>query len=178
MGTAVTYPRTSALYVCVLVMLTGMTWTFLGMRAVMDVGGACASGGPYVSAQPCPSGTGLLSVGIPLMMVAAFVGSGLAMSLQAPTLLLPMWWLVFGTLGWNFLEYGAFSGDLAWGWIVCGVVFELMALPALAAQVSFRTVGPARIRPETGGGRFYWPAYGALAVTGVAVGYMTFRAWT
>ncbi len=26
----------------------------LGMRAVMDLGGACADGGPYVSAQPCP----------------------------------------------------------------------------------------------------------------------------
>lgn len=31
---------------CVIVM-------FLSMRAVMDIGGACASGGPYVPAQPC-----------------------------------------------------------------------------------------------------------------------------
>ena len=33
-----------------------MTLLFLGMRAVMDVGGACADGGPFVTAQPCPSG--------------------------------------------------------------------------------------------------------------------------
>ena len=34
-----------------------ITLVFLGMRAVMDVGGACADGGPYVSAQSCPDGS-------------------------------------------------------------------------------------------------------------------------
>src|SRR5438552_4163232 len=37
-----------------------ITIVFFGMRAVMDIGGACASGGPYVSANPCPEGVGLL----------------------------------------------------------------------------------------------------------------------
>src|SRR6266496_1776008 len=37
-----------------------ITLVFLGMRAVMDVGGACADGGPYVSANPCPAGIGLI----------------------------------------------------------------------------------------------------------------------
>jgi hypothetical protein len=32
-----------------------ITLVFLGMRAVMDIGGACADGGPYVSANPCPA---------------------------------------------------------------------------------------------------------------------------
>ena len=31
-----------------------LTLVFLGMRAVMDIGGACADGGPYVSRQSCP----------------------------------------------------------------------------------------------------------------------------
>jgi hypothetical protein len=25
----------------------GLTWLYLGMRSVMEIGGACASGGPY-----------------------------------------------------------------------------------------------------------------------------------
>ena len=42
-----------------------ITLVFLGMRAVMDVGGACADGGPYVSAQGCPDGlTPALLLGI------------------------------------------------------------------------------------------------------------------
>ena len=28
------------------------------MRSVTSIGGSCADGGPYVSAQPCPQGTG------------------------------------------------------------------------------------------------------------------------
>jgi hypothetical protein len=37
-----------------------ITVVFLGMRSVLDVGGQCASGGPYVIATPCPDGTWLL----------------------------------------------------------------------------------------------------------------------
>ena len=83
-----------------------LTWSFLGMRAIMAIGGACASGGPYVPAQQCPDGaTVLLSGGVPLMVLATLVAAGLALSVGAPTLLLPMWALLFGSLGWNFLEY-------------------------------------------------------------------------
>ena len=38
------------------VVTAGLTVVFLSMRAVMNVGGACGSGGPYVIAQPCPGG--------------------------------------------------------------------------------------------------------------------------
>ena len=41
----------------------GLTWLYLGMRRVMEVGGACADGGPYVSAQPCPEGVPFLIIG-------------------------------------------------------------------------------------------------------------------
>ena len=37
----------------------GITLLFLGMRAVMDVGGMCAEGGPYVIEQHCPEGAAL-----------------------------------------------------------------------------------------------------------------------
>ena len=53
-----------------------ITLVFLGMRAVMDVGGACADGGPYVSAQSCPDGsTPALLLGI----FGLFLFGGIAM---------------------------------------------------------------------------------------------------
>ena len=33
-----------------------LTVLFLCMRSVMDIGGSCASGGPYEIANPCPAG--------------------------------------------------------------------------------------------------------------------------
>ena len=118
----------------VFVLGLALTWTFLSMRSVMEVGGACADGGPYVSAQPCPNGAVLIGFAIPLMIIAAMVGSAVALSVSAPNLLVPMWAVLFGSLGWNFLEYGFGNEDfLVWGWIICGVVFELMAAPAVVA---------------------------------------------
>ena len=56
---------------------------------------------------------------------ASQVGSGWAglVSLAWPALFL--------SLGWNFLEFGlkppgAEPGELAWGWLICAVVFGLM----------------------------------------------------
>lgn len=76
-----------------------LTWTFLGMRSVMDVGGACAEGAPYVSTQSCPDGAVLIAFAIPLMIIAAMVGSAVALSVSAPNLLAPMWAVLFGSLG-------------------------------------------------------------------------------
>jgi hypothetical protein len=41
-----------------------LTVLFLGMRSVMDIGGACASGGPFVPRVECPQG-------VPMMIVTA-----------------------------------------------------------------------------------------------------------
>lgn len=102
------------------------------MRAVMGTGGTCASGGPYEIATPCPDNVAvLMTLGIPLVVGCAIAGSAVAIGLGAPNLLLPMWWLLFGSLGRNFLEYGLYDGDVVWGWVVCGVPFEAMAIPAL-----------------------------------------------
>ena len=160
-----------------------LTWTFLGMRSVMDIGGACAEGGPYVPVQPCPDGTWMLALAIPMLIVVAMTGSAVAIGMGAPNLLVPMWGLLFGSLGWNFLEYGAFSGELVWGWIICGVVFELMALPVLLLAVSSLRGGtswspPTAPAATATNGLWWWPAYAVLAVIGAALGTWSFRAWS
>ena len=73
----------------------------------------------------------LIAIAIPVMLITAMVGSAAAMSINAPNLLIPMWGVLFGSLGWNFLEFAFTGGDIVWGWLVCGVVFWLMALPAV-----------------------------------------------
>ncbi len=117
----------------------GLTLLFLGMRAVMDVGGMCADGGPYVSAQACPTGTPLV------MMLAIFGGlasaglagyKGAALGPGYAGIVTFAWPALFGSLGWNFLQYGVTPpGDSpgpAIDWLVCGVVFEAMAIGPLA----------------------------------------------
>lgn len=39
--------------------------------------GTCASGGPYVSARECPSGTAALSLAIPISVLLLFIGGAL-----------------------------------------------------------------------------------------------------
>jgi hypothetical protein len=161
------------------VVLVGIAlmWCFLSMRAVMDVGGSCADGGPYVSAQPCPDGAWLISIGVPLLLIAAFAGTFAASSLRAPDLVLPMWFLLFGSLGINFLDYG-FADPWAWGYIVCGVVFEAMAFPALYFLLPIP--GTSSWLPPTsqqrGPSARWWWAYAGLGLVGLVLGYVTYQA--
>jgi hypothetical protein len=154
---------------CVVVLGLSLAWAFLSMRAVMVVGGSCADGGPYVSAQPCPSGAGFIGLAIPLMLLAAFLGSFAAASLPAPNLLVPMWAGLFGSLGWNFLEYGITTpGGPVVGWIICGVVFWVMALPAVYLVVLglLNAIAPARARragPRRAGGGCSTPSWARSA---------------
>ncbi|MEV7397409.1 hypothetical protein [Aeromicrobium sp. NPDC092404] len=179
--TALPVRRLSVLLVCVVILALTLTWAFLSMRAVMDVGGSCADGGPYVSAQPCPGGAGFIGVAIPVMILATFAGSAVAISLQAPNLLVPMWTILFGSLGWNFLEYGFAGPDgNVVGWIVCGIVFELMALPGLIAIVlsggtMWTTGNGTNSRPTQTA--MWWGIYLALGTAGTALGAWSFYAW-
>ena len=158
----------------------GLTLLFHGMRAVMEVGGACSSGGPYVSAQPCPSGTGYLFVG--------FVACGLGASLilagaipRGPRLLVFTWSSLFGALGWNFLDYGVFSDEQrggSVGLIICAVLFGLMAgAPLLSAVIDPKrtfwgdddevdrtatSVRSGRLRVRVGPDGFTFPTSGPL----------------
>lgn len=174
------YRSLTVLLASVVVMAAMVTWTYLGMRAVMDVGGTCAEGGPYEIAQPCPGGAWLLSLAIPVLVATAMLGSYVAYRLSAPGLLVPMWAVLFGALGWNFLEYGFGDDGPVWGWVVCGVVFELMALPAVVVIVAGdRLVRIPRLpgQAETTAGHAAWyAAYVVLGVAGVAVGWWSFDA--
>ena len=100
------------------------------MRSVTAIGGSCADGGPYVSAQPCPTGTGtalLLVFACTLTcLIATFWGAAV---LKAPIPLLLGWPALFLTLGWNFLEDGLDppnGQDVVTGFVVCGVLFVIM----------------------------------------------------
>jgi hypothetical protein len=113
-----------------------LTLIWLGMRAVMDIGGACAEGGPFVPVQPCPEGApaaltlgvlGIFGFGALGIYAGARIGGGWA------GLPLLAWPVLFGSLGWNFLEYGFTfeEGGIVWGWVIPGVIFVLMAVVPL-----------------------------------------------
>jgi hypothetical protein len=115
-----------------------MTWLFLGMRAVMKVGGFCAEGGPYQIATPCPKG-------IPLVMMAAIWGGLIFAGIYAfqairsgvPSFIGFLWPALFLSLGWNFFEYGfnpPEGSGVQLGWVIPGVLFALMGgIPLLFA---------------------------------------------
>ncbi|MCJ7670650.1 MAG: hypothetical protein MUP67_01215 [Acidimicrobiia bacterium] len=108
--------------------VAALTTMFYSMRAVMEVGGVCASGNtPYTPRVPCPTGVPGLMIG------SIFLGLGFlalyAVSAIGPNLTLLAWPALFLSLGWNFLEYGIDPpgpGGVAVGWLICAVVFLAM----------------------------------------------------
>lgn len=106
-----------------------LTIVFLAMRAVMEIGGTCAEGGPYVIARPCPEGVAaLMPLSILGGVAAAFAYVWQSSKGRAFNLIGLAWPALFLSLGWNFLEFGLNppQGGLAWGWLVCAVAFGLM----------------------------------------------------
>lgn len=127
-------------FFCVVV---GMTLTYLVMRAVMEIGGSCASGGPYVSARPCPDVAWLLPVGIVGGMVAGLVYITTKPA-RAPRFTALLWPALFLSLGWNFLEFGLNPPGrpgFDWGWLVCAIVFGLMGSAPLFGLVAMAPRG-------------------------------------
>ncbi len=144
-----------------------VTLVFHAMRAVMDVGGFCVDGGPFVSAQSCPDGTA------PAMMLGIFgvvLFGGIAMACGsrvgarwAIAAVLVGWSGLFGALGWNFLDHGIINpppeaDEIVRGWLIPGILFELMALtPIVIVAVAMRagftagaTPAQATARPPGG----------------------------
>lgn len=131
-----------------------ITLLFLGMRVVMDIGGSCAEGGPYVVSQSCPDaavpsvlgGTfGMLLFGALAMVFGSRLGGRWG---AVPFL---GWVALFGSLGWNFLDYGLFNppegSGIDLGWVVCGVVFWIMAFGPLLLALPFAGFVPLGGRP-------------------------------
>ncbi len=198
-GQSSPWGRIVAWHVCLFVIVVGVTWAFVSMRAVMDVGGSCASGGAYEIATPCPDGSWLIAVAIPAMMVAAFGGTFLGPD-GAPILFVPLWGFLFGALGWNFWEYGVAGPDV--GFIICGVLFVLMAAPALigmavafaktlrrtafptekelAARSSYKPYRPtgkkAAKLAEAPAGPWWWVGGALVTALGFWVGLLTYAA--
>lgn len=107
----------------------GLTQLFLGMRSVMEIGGACAEGGPFVPIRPCPKGVPLVMFGgIWGGLIFAGIYGWQAFRHSVPNFIALLWPALFLSLGWNFLEFGLDppGGGPAWGWLVCAVVFGLM----------------------------------------------------
>lgn len=122
----VTLRRIVLMAVGLIIVSASLTLVFLGMRAVMDVGGSCGTGGPYVIATPCPDGVaGLIPLAIFAGLAGVFLYSMNAWKLPGPRLTFLAWSALFLSLGWNFWEYGLSDGP-EWGWIICGIVFVLM----------------------------------------------------
>ncbi len=153
-----------------------ITWVYRSMRAVMDIGGACASGGPYVSVQPCPDGTWMIGAAVPVLILVALVGTGVAVALRAPPPLLLMWAGLFGSLGWNFFDY-ADRDESGAGLLVCGVVFWLMALPAVVLLVLLVVIKGRRAGSGQGVARALLRSCTWLGLYAVAGGVGVWLGW-
>jgi hypothetical protein len=119
-----------------------LTLLWLGMRSVMDIGGFCAEGGPYVIEHHCPKGVAAI---MPLSIWGGVIAGGVylwqTIKHKIPSLVWLFWPALFLSLGWNFLQYGinppGESGGLVWGWLVCAILFILMGGIPLAVALPF-----------------------------------------
>jgi hypothetical protein len=114
-----------------------LTLMFLGMRSVMDIGGACAEGGPYVPVQPCPDGAALALIGGSFGLFAAaglMIWFGSRLGKGYVTLVFLGWPALFISLGFNFLQYGLNpppGQPVEWGFLVPGVLFWIIGIGPL-----------------------------------------------
>lgn len=139
------------------VTVSGMTLLFLGMRSVMEIGGACASGGAYEIARPCPHGVPLAIMAGVWGGVAAFLVYLWQVSSRGVSGFVALAWpALFLSLGWNFLEFGLDSpngGGLEWGWLICAIAFGLIGAAPLfiAGPAIARGILPFCHRPASNG---------------------------
>ena len=128
-----------------------LTLLYESMRAVMDVGGACASGGAYEIRRPCPKGVGWVDAGLDLrhVLVAGIFTFLGVFAEGGPRPYVFAWSALFLALGWNFLDYGF---DPPGGGTVGGLADlrlrvrghgrRAAALPALTRGRALVAVGP------------------------------------
>ena len=111
------------------VVSASLTVIFLAMRSVMDIGGSCASGGPYQIARPCPGHVAAL---MPAAIWAGLIFAGIyvfvTMHYGVPTLVSLAWPALFLSLSYNFFDYGIHGQS---GFVTAGVVFAVMGVVPL-----------------------------------------------
>jgi hypothetical protein len=124
-----------------------------GFFGLMAVGGSCADGGPYVSAQPCPDAVALF---MPLSIFGGLAAVAIAMIFTqgfGTSLLDLAWPILFCGLGAGFLWAFVATGDPVG--LIIGGMFELMGLIplvlALRASAQRVFLGAVNVRGE----RFY-----------------------
>src|SRR4051794_37684850 len=153
-----------ALYLVGVAGLTAaLTLLWLSMRAVLDVGGYCAEGGPYEIAQHCPDGVALL---LPLAIFgglgcAALMGwKGAVLGGPYAGLVLLAWPALFISLGWNFLEFAFFppppETGIELGFLIPGVLFVIMGAFPLIGFLP----GGKQWKPSTSSPRYDFAAEG------------------
>jgi hypothetical protein len=153
-----------------------VTCLYHGMRPIMRLGGMVASGGPYAIAHPAPHWVWIMPLSIILGMICFFMNLFTSADDEGINLLPLAWPGLFLSLGWNFLEF-TFSppgGGLAWGWLICGVVFVLMGgLPLLFAFKAVRE--KLKLRLQSGVGLWPYMVQWLLVTGGVVLGIVFFK---
>lgn len=145
-----------------------ITVVFLGMRSVLDVGGQCASGGPFEIAVPCPDGTWTLPLAIfaGLGFVFLAVTSGTKIGGLYAALPGLAWVGLFCSLGFNFLQWGIAppadpAVDTSGGGLIfvgLGLMFEVMGIVPLVTSLWALRPGAARPATTLGGGSSFDPS--------------------
>lgn len=107
----------------------------LSLFGVLQVGGTCADGGPYVIAVHCPENTGFFTqVGVYGGLLAVLVSLMIARAFGTRLVVLA-WPILFLTLALPFLLAGL-------PFVVIGAMFVIMAIAPLV--IEWRTAGPQR----------------------------------
>ena len=146
------------------------------MRPIMRLGGMVASGGPYAIEHPAPSWVWVMPLSIIIGMICFFLNLFTSPGDDGINLMPLAWPGLFLSLGWNFLEFtfNPPGGGLAWGWLICGVVFVLMGgLPLLMAFKSVRE--KLRSRRQKGEGLGPYVLQWLLVAAGVIAAIYFFR---
>jgi hypothetical protein len=138
-----------------------ITVAFMGMRSVLDVGGQCASGGPYVIAVQCPDGTWTLPLAIFGGLGFAFLAVAGGSKVGGIYGLLPglAWVGLFCGLGFNFLQWGIAPpvdpADQAGGpgliFVLLGIMFEVMGIAPVVTTLWSRRPGAPKPSVTFGG---------------------------
>lgn len=146
------------------------------MRPIMLLGGMVASGGPYAIAHPAPSWVWVLPLSIIVGMICFFLNLFSGPDNDGVNIMPLAWPGLFLSLGWNFMEFtfNPPGGGLAWGWLICGVMFAVMGgLPLLLAFKPLREKMRSRLQNGAGLGPYLWQ--GLLAAGGIVLGIVFFK---